>query len=995
MTRGSSFYAIWLFLIVLAGFFVSPAFNPVVPEGGEGGDFASLRYRPALPSSASSRRERLVSEEGEGWEIASLRSPLALPSSASSPRERLVSDLPSAAAPRRERSDSEQFSTDLLLPDELGRFVVPFANLVDRSLGSDVDRPGRFFICENGTVGLMDSRSQSTLWEFSTGSAVLSFSYLSDDSEYLVIPGRGSDLIEIIDGFDQKEHDLSIKEYISRTPEIKGSTITIGSKTSTLYTVAADSGEIIYKHNLATNLTGLKAPMSEETSLLSKLGSRRRAENTNYINIIRTDYSLSSSNLGRPLWNWTKSFFTAYYHSMYELPPKMGNKLEPLSNNQQKNPFFMKSGIDKLGLPSSLSSHDRITTMYKNQAGVRRTDVVKKSPLESFTETSNMLRIPDTLVESSRDINGPELGYDDFPKQSVNNIDLAHWQYSSKNSLIMSGNSFKSTDNALAVKYYADRQNPTKMSSGHISGFLTWLMILSIFILSAICYLNMREPVTYDKQLTELRGKHDGVPKKRKARKAGTIRDGFISSQHGFSTSDKENSETDRSTIAQINEKHPFMNFGQFYSAGDGRLVGKLFVSNTEIGRGSNGTVVLEGFYDGRPVAVKRLLHAHHDIALKEIQNLIASDQHPNIVRWYGVEQDLDFVYISLERCSCSLAGLVQQFSDSPPENPTSSTTEHRVQLKWLKGIEGKVELWRPDGRPSSQLLKLMRDVVSGLAHLHELGIIHRDLKPQNVLISTDGFFKAKLSDMGISKRLQEDMSSLSRHATGYGSSGWQAPEQLLHGRQTRAVDLFSLGCIIFYCITKGKHPFGEYFERDMNIIKNRFDLFVVDFIPEAVHLLSQLLDPDPKMRPKAVEVLHHPFFWSSEMRLSFLRDTSDRVDKASEPELLNALEHVATVAFGGKWGEKLDALLVADLGRYRKYNFDSMRDLLRVIRNKSSHYRELPSELQEILGPLPEGFDRYFSSRFPKLLIEVYKVVCTYCRQEDSFSKYFQSSVV
>lgn len=57
--------------------------------------------------------------------------------------------------------------------------------------------------------------------------------------------------------------------------------------------------------------------------------------------------------------------------------------------------------------------------------------------------------------------------------------------------------------------------------------------------------------------------------------------------------------------------------------------------------------------------------------------------------------------------------------------------------------------------------------MVSGLAHLHELGIIHRDLKPQNVLIINDKTFCAKLSDMGISKRLVGDMSSLTQHATG------------------------------------------------------------------------------------------------------------------------------------------------------------------------------------------------------------------------------------
>lgn len=137
----------------------------------------------------------------------------------------------------------------------------------------------------------------------------------------------------------------------------------------------------------------------------------------------------------------------------------------------------------------------------------------------------------------------------------------------------------------------------------------------------------------------------------------------------------------------------------------DGKWIGKnLWVSNDEIGRGSNGTVVLEGFYEGRPVAVKRLLHAHHDVALKEIKNLIASDQHPNIVRLYGVEQDADFVYISLERCSCSLADLIL-FSSGE-----ASGADFGVRFSVSgKGMDKDMVLWRENGHPSPQLLKLMR----------------------------------------------------------------------------------------------------------------------------------------------------------------------------------------------------------------------------------------------------------------------------------------------
>jgi hypothetical protein len=50
--------------------------------------------------------------------------------------------------------------------------------------------------------------------------------------------------------------------------------------------------------------------------------------------------------------------------------------------------------------------------------------------------------------------------------------------------------------------------------------------------------------------------------------------------------------------------------------------------------------------------------------------------------------------------------------------------------------------------------------------------------------------------------------------------------------------------------------------------------------------------------------------------------------------------------------------------GKYRRYSYSSLRDLLRVIRNKHNHFRELPPELQRKVGPLPEGFLDYFTTR-------------------------------
>lgn len=171
-----------------------------------------------------------------------------------------------------------------------------------------------------------------------------------------------------------------------------------------------------------------------------------------------------------------------------------------------------------------------------------------------------------------------------------------------------------------------------------------------------------------------------------------------------------EDSSSDNKLLLNLN--HPTL------CSGDGRTIGKLFVFSKEIAKGSNGTIILEGIYEGRPVAVKRLVKAHHDIAFKEIQNLIASDQHPNIVRWYGVEEDQDFIYLALERCICSLNDLIQIFSVSSENYPNNKgmaaeSMQYRIHLDTLKLDLQGIYLWKENGYPSATLLKLMRSVKS------------------------------------------------------------------------------------------------------------------------------------------------------------------------------------------------------------------------------------------------------------------------------------------
>ncbi|XP_056162311.1 serine/threonine-protein kinase/endoribonuclease IRE1a-like [Syzygium oleosum] len=315
----------------------------------------------------------------------------------------------------------------------------------------------------------------------------------------------------------------------------------------------------------------------------------------------------------------------------------------------------------------------------------------------------------------------------------------------------------------------------------------------------------------------------------------------------------------------------------------DGAIEGQRFdnitVTDKEIVNESEGITVLKGYYQCL-VPVKRISRAHHDVN-HEVVKKLKKFRHPNIVRVNRAKSDQEFEYLAPEienyESTCSLYDLIRALSD--PSKDSVFPPHYKNKMDSLRDRMQDVELWTEDDHPSTSLLELIRNMVSGLICLHGKGIIHGDLKPQNVLITKNenGSLVAQLSDIGISKRLPEDTSSSGDHATGCGSPGWRAPEQFLHGgHQTCAMDLFSLGCVLFFCVTHGKHPFGEPSKRDNNMKKNIMDPSSVKIIPEAMDMFSRLLKLDPKLRLKASEVLHHPIFWNSNRRLSFLRDFSD-----------------------------------------------------------------------------------------------------------------------
>ena len=500
---------------------------------------------------------------------------------------------------------------------------------------------------------------------------------------------------------------------------------------------------------------------------------------------------------------------------------------------------------------------------------------------------------------------------------------------------------------------------------------------------------------------------------------------------------------------------------------------GVIQLSDEILGFGGHGTIVYKGVLDKRQVAVKRLLNMYHASADREIELLIESDGHPNVVRYFLKEMRGDFVYLALELCDMSLNDLIVSLSklrNVQKENfrPITSTTDVVMNVDDFE----------------SATKSLLLQIASGVRHIHSLRIVHRDLKPQNILLAlrsklkqpvlkpeddehgvttdtdtevdettsqttvcsdTNSILEAfknqeyvpKISDMGLGKQLAGQssfgLSTLGTNSVGgglagdagggAGSVGWQAPEVMAQrflshealsskniaadisenspeaspldygmNRTSRSVDIFSLGCIFYCTILPGSHPFGEWYEREANIMKNAPNREDLEFVsPDASDLILSMIHRNAKSRPTADEVCEHPFFWDLPNRLKFLCDVSDRIelvdlsDEKESKSLVYAVEKDAANIFGTSWEKKLDpGLLQASVTR-RSYDPSSVRDLLRMIRNKHHHYDELPTELKSRIGSSTHGFSLYAMRTFPQLLMHCYRFCVDNLHTNDS----------
>ena len=133
--------------------------------------------------------------------------------------------------------------------------------------------------------------------------------------------------------------------------------------------------------------------------------------------------------------------------------------------------------------------------------------------------------------------------------------------------------------------------------------------------------------------------------------------------------------------------------------------------------------------------------------------------------------------------------------------------TPHEDGIGWdilirMELLESLQDLTEKRALTEEEVIKLGIDMCNALEVCGKLGIIHRDIKPGNIFISSLGNFK--LGDFGIARTAEKTMSNLSRK----GTYTYMAPEVYRGEAYNAAVDIYSLGIVMYRFLNHNRAPF-------------------------------------------------------------------------------------------------------------------------------------------------------------------------------------------
>jgi serine/threonine protein kinase len=159
---------------------------------------------------------------------------------------------------------------------------------------------------------------------------------------------------------------------------------------------------------------------------------------------------------------------------------------------------------------------------------------------------------------------------------------------------------------------------------------------------------------------------------------------------------------------------------------------------------------------------------------------------------------------------------------------------------------------------PLPELLRIAREIATGLSAIHQRGLIHRDVKPANVWLEADTD-RVKILDFGLARATQGNV-QLTQEGAIVGSPAFMAPEQAGRQPTDARADLFSLGCVM-YLMATGQLPFQGPDALATLLAVTTMQPPVPDTVNTALPhplatLIMQLLEKKPDDRPESARAV-------------------------------------------------------------------------------------------------------------------------------------------
>lgn len=218
----------------------------------------------------------------------------------------------------------------------------------------------------------------------------------------------------------------------------------------------------------------------------------------------------------------------------------------------------------------------------------------------------------------------------------------------------------------------------------------------------------------------------------------------------------------------------------------------------------------------------------------------------------------------------------------------TTAAGEPYLAMEWLAGMDLSDRL--AEGALSvPDAVALIAAIAEALALAHDRGAVHRDIKPQNIYLPGGSTRAPKLLDFGVA-RLLGDTTNLTQAGAAIGTPTYMSPEQVRGGAVDSRSDLFSLGSVLFECITGGPPWSGAsalavmakiMFDETPKVRKLKPEVS-----PALERLLDRLLDKDRSLRIPSAKML------AAELRALPQEGISDGVAEPPMPASLTRIEN-------------------------------------------------------------------------------------------------------